>query len=579
MSMPNPIDRTRAARGGDFPAAGQRNAMALKRMQGPVRRRFALGRIAVAIGLALAGGMAVPAYAETFTIDAKIDRVTVYPDRALVRRAADQSIPAGEHALVFANLPASMDENSLQFNASAKEGGLQILHVSSEPEFQNASQSAGIANIATQIKELERQIVAMDDQIAIDNNQISFIKQYQSGHSAPVKDAPLLSSEAFVGLMSFTQDKLLGAMQTRRAHISEKDQLQARLELLRQRQEQAQGNANESRKVVVSVRLARPASIESLLSYVIDGAGWQPVYDARYDSGKGTLSLNYFGQVSQNTSEDWSGVNLTLSTARPVSGVLLPELEPWRVDVAAPPRPMPMPRAAMRSKSMAAPIMEEAADAASYDVAQVQTQTTNTTFQVPGKQTIKAGGQEQRVPLATLAEPATLSYELVPAEAEAVFATLKLRNSQDFPLLAGTVNAFFDNEFIAAAAIKTIFPKEDLELAMGVDQAISVKRQPLQRFTESTGLTGTGTRHTYEYVTEIRNNRKQPVELVLRDRFPVSGDEKIDVRRLEPSGENIALQGDGRYKQTLTLQAGETRKVALKFSVQYPKNLNVSGLP
>ena len=578
MSMRDPTERTQAAGGALSTAAGQCNIAVLKAMRSPMRARFAATRLALAVGLVIAGGMNAPAFADTFDIDTQIDRVTVYPDRALVRRVADHPIPAGEHELVFSNLPAGMDANSLQFNASAKEGGLQILHVSSEPAFQNESQSAQAADLVAQIKALERQVVGLDDQIAIDNNQINFIKQYQSGHSVPVKDAPLLSNDAFVGLMSFTQDKLLAAMRTRREHLAEKDQLQARLELLRQQQEQVRGRANESRKVVVSVRLARPASVESLLSYVVDGASWQPVYDARYDSGKGMLSLNYFGQVSQNTSEDWTGVALTLSTARPVSGVLLPELEPWRVDVATPPRPVPMPRAAMRSKSLAAPVMEMA-DAASYETAQAQTQTTNTTFQVPGKQTIKAGGQEQRVPLATLSEPATLSYELVPAEAEAVFATLKLRNSQDFPLLAGTVNAFFDNEFIAAAAVKTIFPKEELELAMGVDQAISVKRQPLQRFTESTGLTGTGTRHTYEYVTEIRNNRKQPVALVLHDRFPVSGDEKIDVRRLEPSGENIALQGDGRYRQQLTLQAGETRKIALKFSVQYPKNLNVSGLP
>src|SRR5690606_28140912 len=142
-----------------------------------------------------------------------------------------------------------------------------------------------------------------------------------------------------------------------------------------------------------------------------------------------------------------------------------------------------------------APAMEMA-DAASYETATPQSSATNTTFEVPGKQTIAAGGQQQRVALTTLSEPAKLSYELVPSEAAAVFATVTIANDKDFPLLAGSVNAFFDNEFVASSDMKTIFPKEELELALGVDQAISVKREPLQRFTESTGLTGSGTRLT-----------------------------------------------------------------------------------
>lgn len=521
-------------------------------------------------------------YADTLNADSHIEKVTVYPDRALVYRVASQAIPAGEHELVFANLPADIDENSLQFNANTAGAGVQILHVSSTPDVRQTNASSGINDVAGQIDALEQQIARLEDQIKVDDNQISFIRNYQNGHSVQMRDVPPLSQDAFIGLMSFTGEQLIKAMQTRRGHLLDKEQLVARLKVLAQRKAQlAQSADNETRKVVVTLRAAEPAIIDSALSYVVAGAAWSPVYDARYDSTTGKLSLNYFGQISQDTSEDWSNVAITLSTAQPVTGVSLPQLEPWRVDVAAPPAPAPVPRMSARQSTLAAgaaPAMEMA-DAASYVPANTQTSATNTTFEVPGKQTIKTGGQQQRVPLTTLTETAELSYELVPSEAPAVFATVKMNNGKDFPLLAGNVNAFFDNEFIAASDMKTVFPKEQLELAMGVDQAISVKREPLQRSTESTGLTGSGTRLTYEYKTIIRNNRKQPVQLVLHDRFPVSGDEKIDIKRLEPTGGGIALKGDGRFEQTLTLKAAEERTVVLKFSVQYPKSLDVSGLP
>lgn len=524
------------------------------------------------------------ALADTVNADSRIDRVIVYPDRAMIHRVASQSIAAGEHELVFANLPADIDENSLQFNADAANAGLQILHVSSTPDYQGAGQSDGATEVNRQIEALDRQLGQLDDQIKLDDNQIAFIRHYQDGHSVQGRDVPPLSRDAFLDLMSFTGEHLLKALQTRREHAQQKDQVLARRKVLEQRREQIdQSGTNETRKVIVTLRAAQPATVNSVLSYVVPGASWQPVYDARYDSADGKLSLQYFGQVSQQTSEDWSDVSLTLSTAQPVTGVALPHLEPWRVDVAVPRRPMPVPMRSMsaRQSTMAeggAPAMEMA-DAASYETATPQSSATNTTFEVPGKQTITAGGQQQRVALTTLSEPAKLSYELVPSEAAAVFATVKINNGKDFPLLAGNVNAFFDNEFVASSDMKTIFPKEELELALGVDQAISVKREPLQRFTESTGLTGSGTRLTYEYKTLIRNNRGQPVELVLHDRFPVSGDEKIDIKRLEPSGSDLALKGDGRYAQKLSLAAGEERAVLLKFSVQFPKNLDVEGLP
>lgn len=524
------------------------------------------------------------AYADTVKADSRIDRVIVYPDRAMIHRVASQSIAAGEHELVFANLPADIDENSLQFNADAANAGLQILHVSSTPDYQEAGQSDGVTEVNRQIDALDRQLGQLDDQIKLDDNQIAFIRRYQDGHSAQGRDVPPLSRDAFLDLMSFTSEHLLKALQTRRDHAQQKDQLLARRKVLEQRREQIdQSGTSETRKVIVTLRAAQPATVNSVLSYVVPGASWQPVYDARYDSADGKLSLHYFGQVSQQTSEDWSDVSLTLSTAQPVTGVALPHLEPWRVDVAAPRRPMPAPMRSMSARQSAmaeggAPAMEMA-DAASYETASAQSSATNTTFEVPGKQTIAAGGQQQRVALTTLSEPAKLSYELVPSEAAAVFATVKINNNKAFPLLAGNVNAFFDNEFVASSDMKTIFPKEELELALGVDQAISVKREPLQRFTESTGLTGSGTRLTYEYKTLIRNNRGQPVELVLHDRFPVSGDEKIDIKRLEPSGSDLALKGDGRYAQKLSLAAGEERAVLLKFSVQFPKNLDVQGLP
>ena len=51
------------------------------------------------------------------------------------------------------------------------------------------------------------------------------------------------------------------------------------------------------------------------------------------------MSLAQLGQVQQRTGEDWTGVALTLSTAQPSVGAVLPELDSWFVQVAQPSSP------------------------------------------------------------------------------------------------------------------------------------------------------------------------------------------------------------------------------------------------
>ena len=114
---------------------------------------------------------------------------------------------------------------------------------------------------------------------------------------------------------------------------------------------------------------------------------------------------------------------------------------------------------------------------------------------------------------------------------------------------------------------------------MGTDESISVKREPLKRFTESTGLTGSGKRISYEYQTVIQNNRDQAVELVLHDRFPLSRNEKIEIRRISPSDKEITLKEDGRYEQSVKLPPKEKKTVVQNFSVAYPNGVDVTGMP
>jgi uncharacterized protein (TIGR02231 family) len=128
----------------------------------------------------------------------------------------------------------------------------------------------------------------------------------------------------------------------------------------------------------------------------------------------------------------------------------------------------------------------------------------------------------------------------------------------------------------SASTIKTVMPGETLELAMGADEGIAVKRALVNRLTENTGFSGSGRRVTYEYKIRAKNNKAAPVQLALSDRLPVSRNEKIVVKLIAPADADKGEEG--KLGWNWTLAPGQSRETVLKFSIDYPGDMEVSGL-
>lgn len=548
---------------------------------------------AVAMALMMAG-LLLPgwAQADVIPVSSSIGEVTVFSDRALVKRDGQQQIPAGEHELVFKDLPYWLDQRSLQFNAKGKQS-VRILDISSRDDFQAISQHERIAELDRQIKDIENQLARLEDQRKILQNKSDYLEAYQKGSVQPGKDMPRLSTSELLEIMNFSKTILAENYTAQRELDNKIAQLQAELAALQEKRGQISHEETvRSKTVVVQLDAPEADQLDLSLSYVVPGASWWPNYDASFDSSDYKLKLSYYAQISQQTGEDWDDVKLVLSTAQPMIGAVLPELDPWLVDIRVPRPDMPAPVAMARQKALQAmpeqrramaPIMDTSTGQvqaeASFNTATAERGLANTVFNIEKKATVPTGPEEKKVAISVSEFKTDQTYQLVPALQEAVFLTVKATNSNAYPLLQGDLNAFLDGQLIASSNIKTVFPGEPLELAMGTDESISVRREPLKRFTESTGLTGSGKRISYEYQTVIQNNRDKAVELVLHDRFPLSRNEKIEIRRISPSDKEITLKADGRYEQRIKLAPKEKKTVVQKFSVGYPNEVDVTGLP
>jgi hypothetical protein len=75
----------------------------------------------------------------------------------------------------------------------------------------------------------------------------------------------------------------------------------------------------------------------------------------------------------------------------------------------------------------------------------------------------------------------------------------------------------------------------------------------------------------------VRNNKKEAIDLTLKDQYPLSTDTEVEIELLENSKANVAPE-TGILTWNLNLQPSETRKIRFSYKVRSPKEKQFSNL-
>lgn len=559
-------------------------------------------RIPVLALVSLVFANALPA--ATATVDSTLTAATVYPDRAVVTRTARIDLSPGQIELTFERLPAGLLDESLQVSGRGT-AGATILDVSAHQTFVEASPSMRIRALEGELKGLEWQLHDVMEKLALVEQQRGLLNRIENAVTAPPSGettAPRPTFDDWRALLAFQADTLARLTESKQTLQRQQQELLERHEVVESQLAEIQGQQPRGRSyktVTVRVAVAAPGNLDLTLAYSVSGAAWTPAYDARLRSNQRAVELTYYGVVRNGTGEDWNNVALTLSTARPSLGGGAPELPAWVIDVARPVMPRQRAQAAPRGESTItlspftveagglARSAEDAVRETAFAEATVESGVTSATFKVAAPVTLPSDNRTQKVAVTSARLDADLRYESTPKLVEAAFLNASVSNTSGFPLLAGTVNAFLDDTFVATGQLKTVMPGEDFELALGADEGIAVERKLVNRFTEDTGLITKSRRVTYDFLITITNNKAVPAQVRFREAIPISRDEKIVVRLLTPAEREIGAaegqreitrEADGKLAWSLDLRPGQKREIAVKTSVEHPVDLAITGL-
>jgi uncharacterized protein (TIGR02231 family) len=510
-----------------------------------------------------------------------ITEVVVYEDRALVTREGEVPATGKVETVVVGGLPPALLETSLRAGLVDPAQG-KVISVSSQVQRQREIQDTKLRAVEEEKRSVARQIAEVDDEIGRIAAREAYLDAYEKLTQKAVSERTGGGEDPqtarWAEAMKFVREGRAAALTGRREAERKREvlarkhgDLEAEAVRLRRPQERS------ARSAEVALESAAAGRVKLRLSYVISGAGWSPRYDARFDQPSGELSVTYFGEIRQQTGEDWKDARLVLSTARPSVGASRPQLAPLRLTSAAMEGGAKGKGIATREVASTGGldlgftgrgVTPLSGSAAALLTAESHENATAATFAVPGLAAIPADGRPHKVPVVSWKERAQTLFETVPRLQRFVYLKCRARNGSPHPMLAGAVDIFRGSGFIGTSSLKFVAPGQPFEISLGIEESLKVRRA-----STFDGWTGRGKEKRKGYDIEVANFGEKLEEVTILENYPVADIEEVQVRLdslTTPPSEKNEKEGMLRWK--LSLNAGEAKLVHLEYTIVYPKD-------
>ena len=275
------------------------------------------------------------------TVSSKVVGATVFKDRAMVTRESKVNLASGKQQVIISNLTANLRDETVRVSATGP-AVVKILDVKVERRFTTEFHQKNIQALQSKIDSMKRIVQEAKDEISVLYSKKDFIESLKAEALKYANERILLNSSSTKNwgeMLQFVEKNLNNIYGGLREQNQKKDALELEINKIQLAINNAGNSKTQSYKeIIVNLDNEQTGNVILTPSYIVENASWYPVYDARVITESKQMELDYFGMIQQSTGEDWDEINLTLSTAEPLSVKSLPNLDSWYLDV----RPLPV---------------------------------------------------------------------------------------------------------------------------------------------------------------------------------------------------------------------------------------------
>ncbi len=530
-------------------------------------RHLRTGIIAFAVFAAFAGPLAAQE-------SGRISRVTLYPGSATVERSA--RVAVGTSTLKMAGLPANFDVRTLRVEADP---GIQVGEVAVQDLGRAEAVSRREADLEAKIQALKDEKAALEVEVKTAELVRDYLKALskqpgvEGDKAHPIAFDPK-TIPAVIEAIRHGGGDAYGQIQ--RTEIK-KRALDKQVAALERDLARVRTGARDARTLTVGYSASRAGELRAV--YQVGDAGWKPVYRAALDSSASRVELERQAMVMQRTGEDWRGVTLRLSTGQP-RPAQVPDPSTWQLVIRPPVLADHLyqngvfAQAPAESRVRAEKSVERPAPVVTTFETQYATE-----FAVPGQVDLPADGREVNVSLAKQSIAVKQRIRVMPRQDTAAMVTAEAELPEGV-WIPGNAQLYRDGSYIGST-FWNAQAKEKLVLPFGRDDRVQVTVNRTKNRTGAAGLLGARSERQIADLYTVTSRHKVPVELLLLEPSPVAVSDQINVdAAFEPKPKVKDWEEKrGVVAWDQSLAPGETLKFVADYTIRYPKESVVIGLP
>lgn len=533
--------------------------------------------------------LAAPSFAEDFQALAPVSEVVIYPNGAGLIRDIELDVPAGQHRIL---IPLLAQRNAvgpprISGGDAVSIGAVELLegfttdatalYSQSQQDAEAALEQALDAVTAQQdrVAELELDVIAADAELAF----------YRSVSGVGLDTLNAEALRAAGELVATELARIGAARQT--AELAVRG-AREELEEFQRAAEQAARNLELSfppngpvDMLGVTVDAAAAQIVSLTMEQLVSGAGWRAEYDLHLNTeGDALVEMTRKVLINQSTSELWSEVGLSLSTADPFAQLEPREPRPNKASIGQNTRRYTSERAVSLEAALADGSVREEAVIVEDERASVVIDGLSVTYDYPSPVTVSPDGA-LILALDELSFEAERFIRAVPRLDQTAFLMARLTNDQSEPLLPGNAQIFRDDKFVGRIDVDLIPAGSEAVISFGTLEGIRLSYDLLNNDTGDRGLLASSStrKQLMEFRVENLTGKEERVETVFSLPFSEQEDLQVDARARPAPDSTDFEKRRGVSVWDMTLGAGEAQTVRIEVDLAWPEGQALDWQP
>ncbi|GEP93966.1 DUF4139 domain-containing protein [Chitinophaga cymbidii] len=195
---------------------------------------------------------------------------------------------------------------------------------------------------------------------------------------------------------------------------------------------------------------------------------------------------------------------------------------------------------------------------------------TSVHFDIATAYTVPSDGKPYTVNIREMEVPASYEYHAAPKLDLSAYLLAGITDWQQLNLLEGETSIYFEGTYLGKSLLNLQTASDTLFVSLGKDKGIVLNRKLQKAFSKSQYL-GSNQVVTRHWEISVRNNKREPVRLLLEDQLPVSVQREIEISKMEHPGAKLD-ENTQKLTWDLSIAPKEEKKTQLQYTVKYPKD-------